>query len=112
MRSKILILLLAVCMLVVFCTLQVAALSARDGEVGDSDGVVTTAGVATTAPTVTSASPATTAVTLPVTTGAMSEGAENTGGAILAIVLAVIAAAAIVTLVVILVPRMRGNGKH
>ncbi len=123
MKAKIFTLLLAVCLLASLLTVKVAAVSARDGEVGDEGGVVTDAtGTAGATPTVTmptasltapaSTAPATAPVTTapvtsaPVTTGALSEDAEE-GGGLLAIILAAVAAVAIVTLVVILVPRMR-----
>ena len=120
MKTKFFVLLLALCLLLSVSAVASYAIEARDGEVGDDNGVVTTAGdavtttvavtlttaeasltttAATTAPTTTAA-----VTTAPVTTG-MIEDAEE--GSAFAIVLAILAAVAIVALVVVLVPKMR-----
>ena len=130
MKSRIFSLLLAVCLLASITAVKVAAVTARDGEVGDVDGVVTDAtgsagatptvtmptgtvtAPATSAPTTAPQSTVAPATTAPVTTvDPAIEDREEGGRGILAIALAAVAAVAIVTLVVILVPRMR-SGKQ
>ena len=115
MKTKIFVLLLALCLLLGVGTVASYAIEARDGEVGDNNGVVTdaitttTTAVTTTVTTLplSTTAPITTApiiTTAPVTTGVLE---SETGGSAFAIVLAILAAAAIVTLVVVLLPKMR-----
>ena len=115
MKTKIFVLLLALCLLLGVGTVASYAIEARDGEVGDNNGVVTDAVTTTTTAVTTTVTtlplsttaPITTApiiTTAPVTTGVLE---DETGGSAFAIVLAILAAAAIVTLVVVLLPKMR-----
>ena len=119
MKTKIFVLLLALCLLFTVSSVASYAMEARDGAVGDDNGVVTDANTTTTvavttvqttlpittarptAPSLTTVAPVTTA---PVTTGMLEDGES---GSVFAIVLAVLAAAAVVTLVVVLVPKIR-----
>ena len=120
MKTKIFVLLLALCLLLGVGTVASYAIEARNGEVGDNNGILrdadttTTTAVTTTAVTTTvttlplsTTAPLTTApiiTTAPVTTDMLE---DETGGSAFAIVLAILAAAAIVTLVVVLLPKMR-----
>ena len=120
MKTKIFVLLLGLCLLLSIGAMSAYAIEARDGEVGDDNGVVTTAegGVTSTdaAALTTTGLPHTTAPIAPHTTAATVTTAPVTtampdtageGGSALAIILAILAAVAIVILVVVLVPKMR-----
>lgn len=120
MKTKIFVLLLTLCLLFSVSAVASFAMEARDGEVGDQNGVVTDATTAatttaaattTTAALTTTRTPTTTAptTTAPITTAAVTTGAADMddGGSVWAVILGIIAAAAIVTLVVVLVPKMR-----
>lgn len=114
MKTKIFVLLLALCLLFTVSSVASYAMEARDGAVGDNNGIVTDADTTTTvAVTTTVATPLTTTApitttalltTAPVTTGILEDGESSNA---FAIVLAVLAAAAVVTLVVVLVPKIR-----
>ncbi len=130
MKRHILPLFLALSLLLSLMTVTALAVPEVTGNVGDDNGVVTTAGngttatspvtlpttaaPATTVPTTTATAPTTTApTTLPTTTAPTTTGAGDTAddggntGRVIGIILAVLIAAAIVVLVVLLLPRMR-----
>ena len=106
MKSKVFVLLLAVCLIVTVGSISASAISARDGEVTEGTTVATTVATipnVTTGAEVTTAAPAIT--TAPTTTATTQEAMGTKGGSVWGIILAVIAAGAIITLVVVLVPR-------
>ena len=126
MKRHILPLLLGV--LLLFSLLTVHALAVPDvtGNVGDDNGVVTTAGNGTTATSPvtlpTTAAPETTVptttapatlpsttptTTAPTTTGEGDMATDGNAGRVIGIILAILIASAIVVLVVLLLPRMR-----
>ena len=101
MKSKVFVLLLAVCLLLTVGGISASAISARDGEVTEG---TTTATTVATVPNVTTGAAATTAPTV-TTAATTAEVMDTATGSVWGIVLAVIAAGAIITLVVVLVPR-------
>ena len=104
MKSKVFVLLLAVCLIVTAGSISASAISARDGEVTEGTTVATTVATipnVTTGAEVTTAAPAIT--TAPTTTATTAETTGTEGGSVWGIILAVIAAGAIITLVVVLI---------
>ena len=126
MKRCILPLFLALSLLLSLMTVTALAVPDVTGNVGDDNGVVTTAGngttatspvtlpttvaPATTAPTTTPTTTAPTTLpttTAPTTTGTGDMADEGNAGRVIGIILAILIAAAIVVLVVLLLPRMR-----
>ena len=130
MKKRIFPFLLLMCLLFAVCTVSALAAPTDGGNVGDSDGVVTSGDdggllpevTLTTAPTTTlpvSGAATTTAAitttgiltTAPTTTADIADDGEDSG--VFGIVLAAIIAAAVIVLTVLLLPKLRDrrNGK-